>query len=72
MSREIGFTVTDEEYAIIASHVARKHRWARVSQFLRDACFQSINHNPAGRHDSAPKSHGGASTADSASGKDEG
>jgi hypothetical protein len=52
MSKEVRFTATDEEYAEIASYVTRKRRWRKVSHFCRDAVFQAIDRNPAGRHDS--------------------
>ena len=47
MSREVRFTATDEEYAEICAYVASKRRWRKVSHFLRDACFQMIDRNPA-------------------------
>lgn len=47
MSREVRFTVTEDEYATLVEYVAAKRRWRRVSDFLRDACFQTIERYPA-------------------------
>ena len=51
MSREVRFTVTDEEYDDILAYVQRKRQWRQVSHFLRYVCFQAMGRNPVGRHD---------------------
>jgi len=50
MSREIRFTVTDEEYADVLAYVKEKRRWRNISAFLRDACFKEISRNRTGSH----------------------
>ena len=63
MSREVRFTATDEEYADILRYVQAKRRWRKVSHFLRDACFQTMDRYPSMESKRAKRALGGTAHA---------